>query len=147
MSTKKKRTLWDLFDAYNQGIEEWMEEFGETIVERPSWSFKNCTIEPLRHMMVTPSEVVITVDLPYTRKEDVKVKTLSRRTLEVSAKMTRKIKFKELGIHYCEGEFQLLHSQIHIPLPVETDQMKTSFKKGILEIRLPRKHVERIPVE
>lgn len=147
MPGKKERSLWDAIDAYNQSVEEWMEEFGETLVEKPSWSFKNCTIEPLRHMTVTPAEVVVTVDLPFTRKENVKVKAVGRRMLEITAKMKRKIKFKELGIHYCEGEFQSLHSQVHIPLPVDTNKMKTSFKKGILEIRLPRKHVERIPVK
>jgi len=144
---KKKRPLSDIIDAYSHSIEEWIEEFGEILVEKPSWSFKDCTIEPLRHMMVTPTEVVVTVDLPFTSREDVKVIAMGKSMLEISAKMRRKIKFKELGIHYCEGEFQSLHSQLRIPLPVEIDKMKTSFKRGILEIRLPRKHAERIPVE
>ena len=141
MSTKRKRrSISDMIDMYFESMEEWIEEFQETLVERPSWNLKNCTIEPLREITVTPMEVVATVDLPYTEKASVKVRPVSNTILEVSAKMRKKVKLDDLGVKHCKGEFQRFHCHMRIPVPVNMDKMDTKYKKGILEIHLPRKH-------
>lgn len=141
MSTKRKRrSISDMIDMYFESMEEWVEEFQETLVERPSWNLKNCTIEPLREITVTPMEVVATVDLPYTEKASVKVRPVSNTILEVSAKMRKKVKLDDLGVKHCKGEFQRFHCHMRIPVPVNMDKMDTKYKKGILEIHLPRKH-------
>jgi HSP20 family molecular chaperone IbpA len=129
-----------MIDMYYESMEEWTEEFQETLVERPSWNLKNCTIEPLREITITPMEVIATVDLPYTEKASVKVKPVSNTIIEVSAKMRKKIKLDDLGVKHCKGEFQRFHCHMRIPVPVNMDKMNTKYKKGILEIHLPRKH-------
>jgi HSP20 family molecular chaperone IbpA len=139
MSIKKKRSISDIIDAYFEDIEKWAEQFEETLMERPSWNLKNCTIEPLREIMVTPTEVVVTVDLPYTGKDTVKVKPVGNTSFEVSAKMKRKIRLDDLGVTHCKGEFQKFHCYMHIPVPVNMNRMDVHYKRGILEIRIPRK--------
>ena len=119
----------------------------EGLMDKPSWNQKACTIEPLRNIMVTPTEVIVTVDLPYTKEDTIKIKPIDNRTIEVSARMKRKIRFDEFGIIHHKGEFETLHCQTRIPVPVYMDKMEVHFKKGILEIRLPRKHEYTIPVE
>lgn len=147
MSTKKRRSMSDLIDEYFEDVEKRMKRLSETLVERPSWNQKACTMEPLRDMMITPTEVVVTVDLPYTEENTIQVKPIDENILEISAKMKRKIRFDELGITHHKGEFQKFHCQMQIPVPVHADEMKMRFKKGILEIRLPRQSEYAIPVE
>jgi HSP20 family molecular chaperone IbpA len=140
MSTRKKRSIFDIVDEYFENLEEWTERFRESLIEKPSWNRKACTIEPLRDIMVTPTEVTVTVDLPYAEENAIKVKPISKDTIEISAKMKQKVRFDDFGITHYKGEFQTLHCQTRIPVPVEMDKMEIRFKKGILEIRLPRRH-------
>jgi HSP20 family molecular chaperone IbpA len=140
MSTRKRRTISEIIDTYFNEFERWAEEFEETMMQRPSWNLKNCTIEPLREIMLAPTEVIITVDLPYTSKNSIKVKPIGHTSLEVSAKMNRKVCLDDLGVKHCKGEFESYQCHVRIPVPVKMDKMSTRFTKGILEIRIPRNY-------
>jgi hypothetical protein len=52
-------------------------------------------MEPLRDIMVTADEVIVTVDLPYAEQNTIEVKPISKDTIEISAKMRRKISFDD----------------------------------------------------
>lgn len=108
---------------------------GETQLDRMAR-----TIEPLHELRVTPTEVIVTADLPMTEEKAVHVTPLDDRTLEIRAKMTRKVSFEKFGVVHHEGEYQTFHSHTHIPVPVQMDKMKMKFKKGMLEVHLPRTH-------
>ena len=140
MTIRKRRSASDIIDAYFDDLDKWFEDFEGTFAEKPSWNLKNCAIEPLREILLTPTEVLVTVDLPFTTKDAVKVKPLSNNSLEISARMKRKICLDDLGVSHCKGEFQKFHSHIHLPVPVNMDKMEVRFKKGLLEVHLPRKH-------
>lgn len=146
-TSRKKRSIFDMIDEYFESIEEWAESVMESIMERPSWNCKACTIEPLRNIVVTGEEVIVTVDLPYAEQSTVQVKPISKDTVEVSAQMRRKVSFDDFGITHYKGKFQRFHCQTRIPVPVYMDKMEVRFKKGILEICLPRKREYEIPVE
>jgi len=147
MSTRKNRSIFDIVNEYFENLEEWTERFRESLIEKPSWNCRACTIEPLRDIMVTPTEVTVTVDLPYAEENAIKVRPISKDTIEILAKMKQKVRFDDFGITHYKGEFQTLHCQTHIPVPVDMDKMEIRFKKGILEIRMPRKHEYEIPIE
>ncbi|MEM3824230.1 MAG: Hsp20/alpha crystallin family protein [Candidatus Bathyarchaeia archaeon] len=147
MSTRKRRSIFDIVDEYFENLEEWTERLRESLIERPSWNCRACTIEPLRDVMVTYDKVIVTVDLPYSEENTVQVKPVSSDTIEISAKMKRKVNFEDFGITHYKGEFQKLHCQTRIPVPVCMDRMEVRFKRGILEIHLPRKHEYEIPIE
>jgi HSP20 family molecular chaperone IbpA len=147
MSERRRRSIFDLVDEYFENLEESVRRLRESLLERPSWDRKTCTIEPLRDVSVTPTEVIVTVDLPYTEENTVRVKPVGRNAIEISAKMKRKISFDDFGITHYKGEFQTFRCQTRIPVPVYMDKMEVRFKRGILEIRLPRKHEYEIPIE
>jgi len=136
-------------------MSEYMEEFesladelmGLAFPERPSWNTESCCLEPLCNVFVAPNEVMVTADLPNTEPETVKVEAVSENLIEIAAKMKRKMRFDDFGITHREGEFSSLRCQIRIPVPVDAKQMKTSLKRGILEIYLPRKRGYEIKVE
>lgn len=147
MSARRKRSFIDIMGEYFENLEEMAERLEELLLEKPSWNQKTCTMEPLRNIMITPAEVIVTVDLPYTEENTIRVKPLDKDIIEISAKMKRKIRFDDFGITHYKGEFQTLHCQTRIPVPVYMDKMEIQFKKGILEVHLPRKHEYTIPIQ
>jgi len=133
---------------YMEEFESLADEFMRSIFpERPSWNTESCCLEPLCNVFVTPDEVVVTADLPNTEPETVKVEAVGENLLEIAAKMKSKLRFDDFGITHREGEFSSLRCQTRIPVPVDTKRMKISFKRGILEIRIPRKRGYEIKVE
>jgi HSP20 family molecular chaperone IbpA len=147
MPTKKRRSISDIINEYFQNLEEQAGRFREALIEKPSWDHRACTIEPLRNIMVTPTEVIVTVDLPYAEENAIRVKPVGRDAIDILAKMKRKIRFDDFGITHYKGEFETLRCQTRIPVRVYMDKMEVRFKKGILEIHLPRKHEHEIPIE
>jgi HSP20 family molecular chaperone IbpA len=128
-----------MIDVYFEEMEKWAEQVRETLSEKPCWDLKTCAIEPLREITVTPTEVIVTVDLPYAKEETVQVKAVDGSSLEVLAEMRKKIRLTELGVTHRAGMIQRFHAWIRIPVTVNMDKMKIQHKKGILEIELPRK--------
>jgi HSP20 family molecular chaperone IbpA len=140
VAIKRKRSFLDTFEGYFEDLEAEFERWREIHQDRPSWSQKNSTLKPLYDMRVTPTEVVMTVDLPFAAEKTVEVKPIDEKTLEVSAEMKKKIRFVELGIVHCEGEFHRLHCHARVPVSVQMDKMDIRFKKRMLEIHLPRQN-------
>jgi HSP20 family molecular chaperone IbpA len=138
MPERKKRKSPNVVDEYFGEIEEWAEQMDETLAQKPSWSLKDCTMEPLREINMTATEVIVTVDLPLTQESAVQVRPTDN-SLEISAKMRRKLHLHELGISYHRGEIQKFQCHIRIPVPVNMDKMSIKYKKGMLEVHMPRK--------
>jgi HSP20 family molecular chaperone IbpA len=142
---KKKQSIYDMIREYLDEAEKLKE--GIPSIERPSWDLRACTLEPLSSIFVTPKEVIITADLPYVEPYSVKVEPINSDRLEITAEMKRKVKFKEMGIVHHEGEFSSFSCQTRIPVPVDMQHIETNFKRGVLEIRIPRKRSYKILVE
>jgi len=145
MSIRKRQSISDMIDEYFEDMEKWADQVRETLSEKPCWDLKTCAIEPLREITVTATEVIVTVDLPYARKETVEVKAVDPNSLEIFAEMKKKIRLTELGVTHRKGIIQRFHGWIRIPVIVNMDKMKIQHKKGILEIRLPRKRQQQSP--
>jgi len=144
---RKRRSIFDLISEYVEDFENLSEEMERSFAERPSWDTRSCCIEPLCSVFVAADEVVVTADLPNTNPDTIRVEQVSEDTLEIRADMKRKIRFEEFGITHRKGEFSFFRCQTHIPVAVDFKRMKTQFKRGILEARLPRKKGYRIKVE
>jgi HSP20 family protein len=136
---KKRQSIFDLIRDYVEELEELKEGLTLPPAEHPSWNIRECSLEPLCSISVSTKEVTVTADLPYVQPSTIKVEPVNDDRLEITAEMKRKIKFEELGITHHEGEFSTFSCQTSIPVPVEMTHLTTSFKRGVLEIRLPRK--------
>lgn len=144
---RKHRSIFDLIREYEEELEELKQGLELPPLEHPSWNIRECTLEPLCSIFVSSKEVLVTADLPYANPDSIKIEPINNERLEITAEMKRKVKFEELGIIHHEGEFSTFSCQVNIPVPFDVEHMKTSFKHGVLEIRLPRKRGYRIPVE
>ena len=143
---RRKRSVFEIMREYMERFDDWADELLES-TEHPSWDLQSCCLEPLWDIFVTADEVVVTADLPYTQPETVEVKAVEENIIEISAKMRHRMRFDDFGVTHRKGEFSSFHSRVRIPVHVETERMKIHFKRGILEVHLPRRKGYRIKIE
>lgn len=148
MSIGRRRDLLELMRRYFEDWETFADELLESArMERPSWDVESCCLEPLCNVFVSPDEVIVTADLPSINPKTIKVEAINANTVEIKAGMKRKIRFHEFGITHREGEFTSFRCQTLIPVPVDMKKIETKFKRGILEVRIPRIKGYRIKVK
>jgi HSP20 family molecular chaperone IbpA len=145
MSSRRRRSIFDLINEYLEEMEALAEEL--LPLEQPSWNVATRTIEPLCNVFVTPDQVIVTADMPFSDPNSIVVEPIDKKTLEIRAKIKRRVCCEDLGIIHQEGEFSTFNCQTRIPVPVDMEKMEVRFKKGILEVRLPRKKGFEIKVE
>jgi len=102
------------------------------------WNVAAGCIEPLYNMFVAANEVVLTIDLPYVNPKQIRLQCPSIDFIEILAKTSRKITFRELGLKHRHGEFTCYHARIRIPVQVNERKIVSKFKHGVLEVRVPR---------
>ncbi len=102
------------------------------------WNVAAACIEPLYNLFVGATEVVLTIDLPYVNQSRIKLACPANDIVELYAETTRKITFEDLGVKHRHGEFTCYHTRIRIPVPVDENRINTKFKRGVLEIHIPR---------
>ena len=105
--------------------------------------------EPITHvpnvdMYSTPTHLVLEVEMPGVRKEDIDL-IFTRKSLTVKA--LKYECFEENKINYVcmERAFGRLFRTIEIPFPVDTGRIKAVFKNGMLTITVPRIEDKRCP--
>jgi HSP20 family molecular chaperone IbpA len=139
----KKRIRGSLFEEildYMEEFEAWADEiFGSAFPQGPNWNLDSCCLNALCNVSINPNEVIVTADLPTIDPETVKVEVPDENFFEITAKMKKKLRFTDLGIYYREGEFSFLRCQGRIPVAIDAEKKQVSFKRGILEVRFPRK--------
>lgn len=98
--------------------------------------------EPITHvppidMFTTPSELLIEIELPGVRKEDIDI-TLYKNTLTIKA--VKFECFEEDKINYVcmERSFGRMFRAVELPDPVDTSRIKANYVSGILTIIMPR---------
>lgn len=128
-------------------FETYMDELLEGALERPSWDVNASSLEPLCTVYVMDREVVIRADLPYVRPETLEIEGVDEDAIEIKAMMRRRLKFDDFGLEHRTGEFVCYRRHVRIPVPVDIENGKASFKGGILEIHLPRKKGYKIKIE
>ncbi|HDN62636.1 MAG TPA: Hsp20/alpha crystallin family protein [Candidatus Bathyarchaeota archaeon] len=144
---RRRRSIFDIMWEYMEELERRTDELMREVFEKPSWDLETRSLEPLFNISVTPDEVVVTADMPYVDPETVEIEKLDEDLIEVSAKMRVKVTFRDLGVRHREGEFSCFRCRVPLPVPVEVGKAKIRVRRGILEIRLPRRRGYRIEVE
>jgi HSP20 family molecular chaperone IbpA len=136
---KRKRAFFEAMNEYLEKVEALVKELNPTASVGPSWNTETCCLHALSNVFITPREVIVTADLPNIDPETVKVETIDENFIEITAKMREKVRFTDLGIHHRQGEFSFLRCQGRVQVAFDSEKMKISCEKGILEVRLPRK--------
>jgi len=133
MAHERRKHLFEAMDEYFKRAEYMFER-----VFAPGWNEAAQSIEPLYNIAVGSSEVILTVDLPYVNQEEVTLKVPADDTVEIYANTKRRITFADMGVRHRGGQFKSYHARVHMPVPVLESGMTSKFKRGVLEVRLPR---------
>lgn len=87
----------------------------------------------------TESELEVRVELPGLDEKDIQLEVLGDQLL-VSGERKWKDEKKTEEVHRVESQYGRFHRAIPLPpgLRTEPDAIKASYKKGVLEVRIPR---------
>lgn len=108
--------------------------FGRTLQKKNGWAK---SFEPEMDLVDEKDAFVVKVDLPGMKKEDFDINVEGRLlTLKGERKEEKERKEK----NYCASErfYGAFTRLVELPGDVKTDQVKASYKDGVLEINLPK---------
>jgi HSP20 family protein len=94
-------------------------------------------IIPSVDIYVDKNDVVVKAELPGIRKEDIDI-TLTQDTIIISGKKRKEEEVEKKNYYKWECSYGSFSRVLALPSEVQTDKVKTQFKDGVLEIRIPR---------
>lgn len=83
------------------------------------------------------SSVVVKANLPGLKRDDIEV-TATEDSISISGEFKREETAKEGGFFRRERQMGKFFRTIPMPSPISPDQVKASFKDGVLEITAPK---------
>ncbi len=93
---------------------------------------------PLLDIYETKDHVVLKAELPGMKLEDIDI-TIVGDILTLKGERKREEEVKEENYYRVERAYGAFHRSIPLPSVVDTDQVKATYKDGVLEIKLPKK--------
>ena len=136
----------------SRDMDRWFEDF----FRRPFASMPRVWTEtdefsPAIDVYEEGSDVVVKAELPGMKKEDIEI-SLTEDILTLSGEKKTEKKVEKKDYHRYESTYGSFCRTIGLPSDVKRDQVKASFKDGVLEIRMPktdeaRKKETRIKIE
>jgi HSP20 family protein len=82
-------------------------------------------------------EIVVKVDLPGLDQKDIEV-TVQDGTLTIRGERKKEKEEKREDYYYAERSYGAFLRSLPLPKGVEADKVKATFKKGVLEVHLPK---------
>jgi len=87
-------------------------------------------------------EMVIKVGIPGVKKEDVEVSLLEN-TLTIKGQRSKDTDVREEDYYYLEQHYGSFSRSITFPVELDPEDMKASYKDGVLEIIIPKSKKEK----
>ena len=100
-------------------------------------------ISPPVDVEETAEGYVFRADLPGMVEKDVKV-SLTGDTLTLRGERKRESESQQGNVHRSERVFGAFERTFTLPAPVRGDQVKASYRNGVLEIRVPKAEEARV---
>jgi HSP20 family protein len=119
----------------------WVDELVDKVYEeftRPSWSAADCCLTPLMEIENKENELIVTVDLPYVQKKEDIIINATEYSLEITAKLKEAVRWERWGTIQRQLSFTTFKKSISLPVKVDPNKSRASFKQGILKIVLPK---------
>jgi HSP20 family protein len=92
---------------------------------------------PLTDMYETKDDLFITFELPGIREKEVSV-SITGDVLTVKGERKLERDLKDEGYHRLERVYGRFERSVPLPMPVQADKVKATYRDGMLEIRLPK---------
>ena len=125
-----------MFKSFDDIEREIDEAFEELMFSRSMWDGSTGRLEPLTQVTESLDKIVVTMDLPLVRKEDIHL-TTEEKYLKLEAPLARCVKYARWGTHsHCE--FSSFYKIVNLPTRVNPDEAKAKFLNGVLSVELPK---------
>ncbi|MFV1957067.1 MAG: Hsp20/alpha crystallin family protein [bacterium] len=99
-------------------------------------------LTPAVDLVDTKDDVIVKVELPGIKKEDVDI-TLSDGLLTIKGEKKVENEEKEGSRYYFERRYGSFTRAIALPAKVKPDKIKAKFTDGVLEVKLPKAEEEK----
>jgi HSP20 family protein len=116
----------DLFNDFFGGFDLGLSRFGSRFMTAPSID-----------MSETDEDIRITADLPGMDERDIQV-TLENDILTIKGEKKQEQEEKKQNYHMVERSYGQFQREISIPVGVDREKIKATFKKGVLNVILPK---------
>jgi HSP20 family protein len=103
----------------------------------PAWSDKERGWAPSVDMIDEKDEIVVKADLPGIDEKDIEV-TVQDGSLVIRGERKTEKEEKKDDYYYAERSYGAFLRSLPLPAHVEAERVKASFKKGVLEVHLPK---------
>lgn len=139
MSVMKWGPLKEL-EEMRRDMDRLFEEFLSPARRKRSWTPKTETgvVVPNIDMYDRGTEIVIRAELPGVAKEDLDL-SITKEALVIKGEVRREEEAGDETVYLSERSFGAFARTIPLPVEVESERAKASFKNGILELVIPKK--------
>jgi HSP20 family protein len=120
-----------------QDLDRWVDSFFTPVrretAGRP-WA-------PAVDVLEDEKAIVIKADLPEVDEKDIKLE-LNDGTLTLKGERKFETEHKEEDYHFIERSYGAFSRSFRLPDTVNADEIKAAYKKGVLEVTLPKREPE-----
>jgi HSP20 family protein len=135
---------------YSSPFEEMERMFNDFFQQRffaPSWmpriKFPDLTdVSTSIDMFEEGDNLVIKAEIPGMKKEEISIDFLGD-VVTISGEKKSEEKTERKDYYRVERSFGSFSRKLHLPVEIQVDKAKATFKEGVLEIRMPKSEVEK----
>jgi HSP20 family protein len=84
------------------------------------------------------NEIILKAELPGVEKDNIDL-TITKDTITLKGEVKKEEEIKEEDYYSCERSYGSFTRTIALPVEVDSEKAKATFKNGVLEIILPKK--------
>ncbi|NOY64123.1 MAG: Hsp20/alpha crystallin family protein [Nitrospirae bacterium] len=127
-------------DEMRREMERLFEEFFEPARRRRWWGRPSMegVIVPNIELYDRKNEIVLKVEIPGVDKKDIDL-TITENALTIKGELKKEEEVKEEDYYAAEIRYGTFSRTIPLPVEVDSEKAKATYKNGILEIVLPKK--------
>jgi HSP20 family protein len=118
-------------------IDEWFDELWRGWPSLFDSDTRRPLLRPAMDVVENDKEVVIRIDLPGMKPEDVKIE-LEDDVITISGEMGDTIEKEGDRYHYRERSYGAFQRSLRLPNTVDKEKVEASFENGVLNITLPK---------
>lgn len=95
------------------------------------------TWAPILDMHETKDELVMNFELPGVGEKDVTL-SITGDLLTLKGERTANREFKDENAYHAERVYGKFERHVQLPMPVQPDKVKATYRDGVLEVKLPK---------
>ena len=131
--------LTDLESRYLEELSRMQQRMGD-LMEEVEITKESDSLTPLADLKETDEALVLTMDLPGIRKEDVDI-SITDDELRVVAERKTETEVAEKDFHKRERTYKRFERSVTLPVNIRVEETKARLAEGVLEITLPKETV------